>query len=287
MALAEVNLFSPALMRTVPIYAIIPCDKMAMDGTREKVKPFKTLYLLHGIFGNYTDWVTGTRILRWASDHNLAVIMPSGDNKFYLWNRKTKEDYSKFIKELVEITRDMFNLSDKREDTYIGGLSMGGYGSLINGLKYSDLFSRIIALSSAVEVHDPKNMPEVPEAYPFGRSYLEYIFGDEPDLMHSEKEPGVLAESLVKKGKELPEIYLACGTEDDMYPANKKFGKKLEDLGYRVTWKDHKGGHDWDFWDWAIEDVIKNWLPLEADAAISSGNIGKDNLKEATEKEFS
>ena len=76
MALVQVNFISRSLRRTVTINAIIPVDKIGVEKTSDK--PFKTLYLLHGIFGNYTDWVTGTRIQRWAEKHNLAVIMLSG-----------------------------------------------------------------------------------------------------------------------------------------------------------------------------------------------------------------
>ena len=76
MALIKVDFISKSLMRTVTINAIVPVDKLSLPGmpVREK-KPFKTLYLLHGIFGNYTDWVTGTRIQRWAEENNLVVIM--------------------------------------------------------------------------------------------------------------------------------------------------------------------------------------------------------------------
>ena len=92
-------------MRTVTINAIIPVDKKL----NQPNKKFKTLYLLHGIFGNYTDWVCGTRIQRWAQDHDLAVIMPSGENKFYVDNENSHEYYSQFIgEELVSITRAMF-----------------------------------------------------------------------------------------------------------------------------------------------------------------------------------
>ncbi|WP_304418576.1 alpha/beta hydrolase, partial [Faecalibaculum rodentium] len=137
MALAEVNFFSQTLMRTVPFYAILPCDKTGFDGKRQENTPFKTLYLLHGIFGNYTDWITGTRILRWATDYGLAVIMPSGDNRFYTYNKANGEDYAAFIEELVYETRDMFRLSHDRKDTFVGGLSMGGYGAMKLGLNAS------------------------------------------------------------------------------------------------------------------------------------------------------
>ena len=127
MALVQVDFFSEKLMRTVTINAIIPVDKKL----NQPNKKFKTLYLLHGIFGNYTDWVCGTRIQRWAQDHDLAVIMPSGENKFYVDNENSHEYYSQFIgEELVSITRAMFPLSQRREDTFIAGLSMGGYGAI-------------------------------------------------------------------------------------------------------------------------------------------------------------
>ena len=147
MALVQVDFFSEKLMRTVTINAIIPVDKKL----NQPNKKFKTLYLLHGIFGNYTDWVCGTRIQRWAQDHDLAVIMPSGENKFYVDNENSHEYYSQFIgEELVSITRAMFPLSQRREDTFIAGLSMGGYGAIINGLKYYQTFGYIAALSSAL-----------------------------------------------------------------------------------------------------------------------------------------
>ena len=53
-------------------------------------------------------------------------------------------------KELIEFTRTVFPISRERRDTTIGGLSMGGYGAIRNGLKHSDVFGNIIAFSSAL-----------------------------------------------------------------------------------------------------------------------------------------
>ena len=156
MALIQVNFLSEALMRTVPVQVILPVDKMGVPGsTVREEKPFKTLYLLHGIFGNYTDWVSGTNIQRWAEERSLAVVMPSGDNMFYVDQKEGHNFYGEYIgRELVEMTRRMFPLSRKREDTYIGGLSMGGYGALRNGLKYSGTFGCIASLSGAMLIDD-------------------------------------------------------------------------------------------------------------------------------------
>ncbi len=83
---------------------------------------------IYGLCERNTDW-------RWAEEKNLAVIMPSGDNQFYIDKEDTEEYYGEYVgKELVEFTRKMFPLSEKKEDTFIAGLSMGGYGALINGL---------------------------------------------------------------------------------------------------------------------------------------------------------
>ena len=151
MALMEVNFFSKALMRPVTMNVILPADKVFFgEETEEENKPFKTLYLLHGVMGNYTDWVTGTCIKRWAEEKNLAVVMPSGANMFYMDHPNANENYSEFIgKELVKITRRMFPLSHKKEDTFIAGLSMGGYGAIRNGLKYHDTFGYIAEIGRA------------------------------------------------------------------------------------------------------------------------------------------
>ena len=90
MALIQVNYSSKALFRTVPMNVILPADRFDADTDRYlngKERKYKTLYLLHGLLGNYTDWVSQTRIQKWAEERNLAVVMPSGDNSFYFKSR--------------------------------------------------------------------------------------------------------------------------------------------------------------------------------------------------------
>ena len=117
MALMEVNFFSKALMRPVTMNVILPVDKVFFgEETEEENKPFKTLYLLHGVMGNYTDWVTGTCIKRWAEEKNLAVVMPSGANMFYMDHPNANENYSEFIgKELVRSHEECFRYHTKKK----------------------------------------------------------------------------------------------------------------------------------------------------------------------------
>ena len=139
MATMEVHFFSETLKRNVTFNAIIPVDKRSIDGNkvREPDSPMKTLYLLHGVYGDYTEWLNFTRVALWAQDMNVAVIMPSGENKFYCDIEDANDNFGKFVgEELVSFTRSLFHLSTAREDTYVARLSMGGLGALLTGLRY-------------------------------------------------------------------------------------------------------------------------------------------------------
>lgn len=276
MALIQVNYLSECLMRTVPVNVILPVDKLTFPGMpKREEKPYKTLYLLHGIFGNYTDWVSGTKIQRWAEEKDLAVVMPSGDNMFYVDQEDSHNFYGQFIgKELVDMTRKMFPLSRKREDTYIAGLSMGGYGALRNGLKYSETFGCIASLSGAMVVdHIAERTDDVP-FFIDSRSFARSIFGDLDKAEESDKNPKWLVKKLKEEGKDIPRIYLTCGLQDSLLKANREMRDFLKEQGADVTYTEGEGAHEWDFWNRSIKDVLE-WLPLEgSQAGMNSGNVG-------------
>ena len=275
MALIQVSYLSKALFRTVPLYVILPSDKIdyrTFDYANGRSKKFKTLYLLHGLLGDCSDWVNGTRIRRWAEEKNLAVVMPSGDNAFYIDYPGTKNNYSTFIgKELVEVTRNMFPLSDKREDTYIAGLSMGGYGALRNGIVYSDTFSYVAGFSAAAHLFDGKEHDAV-------LMNDEAIFGDMEKAGKTDLNPKVAFENLLKENRPVPKFYISCGTQDGLMDANVDFRDFLISKGADVTWDEEDKGHDWDFWDSQIKKLLDR-LPLEdSGMGLGSGNvrIGKE-----------
>lgn len=267
MALLQVNFVSDSLKRTVPIQVILPVDKPSTP-------PYKTLYLLHGVYGNYTDWVAGTNIQRLAEERDLAVVMPSGDNAFYLDQPMTNNNYGTFIgNELIEMTRKIFPLSRKREDTFIAGLSMGGYGALRNSLKYHQTFSHIAALSSAVYIYEsPMSTGDNVEFFET-KEYMEQIFGDLKKVNKSDKNPVWIAGQLAEQHLAVPDIYLACGKDDALLPNNQRLYKELTDLNIPVSYTEDEGAHEWDFWNRYIKKVL-DWLPLNpVSQGINSGNI--------------
>lgn len=277
MALLEVNFVSKSLARTETFNVILPADKMGMPGQEAHVNlPFKTLYLLHGGFGNYTDYISGTRIQRWAEDRNLAVIMPSGGNQFYIDKDDTEEYFGAYVgQELVEFTRTIFPLSDKREDTFIAGLSMGGYGALVNGLKYSDNFGYIGAFSAALILNDVIQETDFLKGFGFKTAFYERVLGKRDALAGTDKDYCYLIEHLQNQNKTLPEIYLAIGKDDFLYEQNQEYRKFLQDRNVSFTYEEGTGGHEWDFWDTYLNKFL-NWLPLEAgQAGRNSGNVKK------------
>lgn len=265
MALVQFTYVSNALMRSVPVQVILPADKLTPAGEYMPIKKYKTLYLLHGLWGSHVDWVSGTRIQRWAEERDLAVVMPAGENSFYVDRPGFHTDYGKFIgEELVEMTRRMFPLSDKKEDTFIGGLSMGGFGAMRNGLKYYDVFSRIIALSPALHLFE--GGPDPIAAF-LGRGEHDW-----EDIKKSDVNPRWLIGQL-KDYADKPEIYLACGDKDNLLPATKLYRKLLTDGGFELRCVEDAGGHEWDYWDRHIRLAL-DWLPLdERTGGLNSGNI--------------
>jgi len=263
MAVLQVTLESNCLLRKVTLQAILPVDRIAYPGApKPEEKPLPTLYLLHGMFGSHTDWIEGTRIVRFAMEKGLAVIMPAGENHFYVDCDHTGEAYGAFIgEELPALCRRMFPLSPRREDTAVAGLSMGGYGAIRNGLKYAHTFGHAAGLSSAFVMDRflSDGEDESGRLFTFRRPFYRAIMGDLEALPGSDKDVRALALSRKAEGN-LPRLYLACGTDDGLLEPNRAYARFLKENDIPVTYEEGPGGHDWTFWDTYIRRVL-DWLP--------------------------
>lgn len=257
MAVVETYVYSENLLRAVHITALIPVEN------KEAKYPLKTLYLLHGMQGGDRDWLHNTNVNRMISGLNLAVIMPDGENAFYIDGPGFHYDYGKFVgEELVDLTRKMFPLSDKREDTFIAGLSMGGFGAIRNGLFYHDTFSHIGGFSSALNIFRLHEKDAIKNF--IGQEKI--IGADYEAQIETEKNPEYLMKKLAEKHDkdpkvELPKFYLSCGTKDPFIRLNRPFRDALKELGYDVTWNESDHDHEWPFWEQELGNLLK-WLPV-------------------------
>lgn len=263
MAFIQVNVFSNALMRQIALNVILPMDVIDYSGKKKKKKDYRTLYLLHGATGNYMDWVLNTGIYRYAEQYQLAVVMISGENEFYQNYPEYHNNYEDFVgRELVELTRNMFHLSERKEDTFIGGYSMGGYGALHAAFSYPDTFGAVIGLSNAIIFEMAKSWTN--DYYSFLKTpdYMRHCFGDLEKAEQSEKNLVVQVRRMAETHTVFPKIFLSCGQEDHLYEPNLEFYKLLKELGITAAFERTHGKHDWDFWDYALKCGME-WLTRE------------------------
>lgn len=244
MASITLSFHSEALERTVPLRALVPLE----DAPRV---PMPAMYLLHGLYGSEQDWFQYTRVMLWARAKGLAVFCPAGENGFYVNQADTGEAYMRYVgEELPAFTRRLFPLSSRREDTFIAGLSMGGYGALNAGLTYPETFGKVAALSAALR---PWKRMDKPQGGCVQRpAYARALFGQDT-------EPWDTLTLARQCGARAPELWLSCGAQDDLLEENIALVNGLRQAGIPAYFDQPPGAHNWDFWDREIQRVI-DWL---------------------------
>ena len=261
MAIAHFDLTAKTLNRGTRAAVLLPNDQ---PWYQKDPGPLKTLILLHGLTGDEDNWLYYTNIARLIREKPLCVIMPDGDNSFYADSPALAADYAAFIgEELIRFFRSALNLSPRREDTFIAGLSMGGFGAVNAALTYPDTFSHAAMYSSAlIKGRLMASGREAGVNYFTRRQYLNLFSLDRAeDFEGCAADYEALARKLAASGKKRPRIYMTCGTEDGLYPPNAAFAALLKDLGYDVTWESRPGDHTWDFWEESLVRTF-DWLPL-------------------------
>ena len=280
MAVAHMHgsFYSQALKRQAELSVLLP-DYYGEPGAK-KGHPiqgnFPVLYLLHGYNSDHSTWSLMTQLAFYVRNLPLAIVMPSGYNSYYANSHSGHLRYFDYLtEELPTLLHNWLSLSNAREDTFIGGLSMGGFGSLVNGLRHPEIFGCITALSSALIKEKILHAVEEPGHDFFTKRQYETMFGVDriEDYSGSVNDYEALADSL-KDAEVKPKIYMACGTEDSLFDANVAFKDRLIADGFDLTWEEGPGVHNWAFWDAYIEKAI-NWLPLgDTVKGVSSENVG-------------
>lgn len=259
MANFKIDFFSNSLRRNVSFDMFIPndirTDIPAVENKYSKRRT-KTLFLLHGYTGSASSW----GIDDIARKYNFAMVMPNGENAFYLDGESTGHKYCTYVgAELVEYIRSTFGFAQKAEDTFIMGMSMGGFGALHTALTYPETFGKAVGLSSALIVHEIAHMKEGEDNGVANYAYYRECFGDLETVEERETNPETLVSRLIVDNKTIPQIYLCCGTEDFLLENNRLFHRFLENSGITHKYYESKGGHDNIFWNEYSLKAIK-WL---------------------------
>lgn len=258
MILIEVNFFSETLVLGCTMLVLLPQRPLA-DVQNTSRKKFRTLYLLHGRSDDHASWQRKTSIERYVEGLNLAVVMPAVHRSFYT-DMVHGGKYWQFISEEVPaVVQSLFPLSAARNDNFVAGLSMGGYGAYKLALTHPERFAAAASLSGALDLgysvwaDNPRNDE--------GRlAEFRTIFGDLSKVPGSKNDLIALAKK-VSRGPVKPRLYQCCGTEDFIYPDNVRFREAVSKLPLDLTYEEGPGEHNWAYWDMMIQRVLEWMFP--------------------------
>lgn len=213
-----------------------------------------TLYLLHGRSDDHTVWQRFTSIERYVRTTGLAVVMPNVHRSFYTDMHQGGRYFAFVNEELPALAQDQFRLSPRREDTYVAGLSMGGYGALKLAMLEPDRFAAAAALSPVTDI-----LQRYRDGSALDRAELVRVFGS-PEQLDAENDLFALARDFAAHEGLKPRLYQCCGTEDFLYDQNARFQEHAKGLKLGLTWEEHAGfGHTWDYWDQQIQRALE-WM---------------------------
>ena len=251
MAFINLKFYSEALGMQTEVYVVIPQKQTNGEigvTTKAQDTKYKCLYLLHGLSDDHSIWLRRTSIERYASEYGICVVMPAAAKSFYTDMKHGMKYYTFIAKELPCVIREFLNVSDKREDNFVAGLSMGGYGALKIGLRECDTFCAAAGLSPVAELQYDE----------WHRSLFVPIWG-ENNFIPKEDNLFYLVEKQ-NDNPNRPRLYIGIGTKDGLYPGVQRLKEKLEKLDYDFTYRESEGrDHTWDFWDEYIQYVLE-WM---------------------------
>jgi putative tributyrin esterase len=223
-------------------------------------RPFPCLFLLHGLSDDHTIWSRRTSIERYADAHGIAVVMPAGGRSWYVDMAEGLRWGAFVADEVPAVASAFFPLSDRREDTFIAGLSMGGYGAFRIALEHPGRFAAAGSFSGAL---DMARRPA--DADPAWTVELSRVFGDLDALPGSSNDLFALARRLDPADRRRLRLFQCCGTEDFLHDANVRFRDHGRSLGLDLTYEESPGTHEWGYWDAAVQRFL-DWLALPAPA---------------------
>lgn len=255
----EGDFYSEQLGFTTRLNVIFP--ETSNDVTPVRFGEPKVLYLLHGLAGSSGEWTRFSKIEYYAKKYNFIMIMPEVQRSFYCDVPGGPAYFTYVTEELPAICTRWFRLDSARENTYIAGESMGGYGAFKAALRHPERYAAAASLSGVLDYHElarqvmvgtwPDMRPEELQAI-HGPSGLP---GEEDDLL-------TLVERAVACPHRAATIQL-CGTEDFLYEGNQRFRRTAEGAGYALTYREAPGDHEWPYWDKAIQYALQFFCGLD------------------------
>ena len=253
MALLRCDFFSDVLGLSTSMTVLLPqqtsAAQIGLPGVTT-VGPAPVLYLLHGLSDDDTIWLRRTSIERYAAPLGLAVVMPAVERSFYTDEAYGLPYWTFLSEELPAVVDSFFKVSTQRADTFVAGLSMGGYGALKWALRQPERFAAAASLSGALDIAS-RQLHDHPD--------VKRIAGDR-DLTGSDDDLFALLNKV--DPQVAPRLWVSCGADDGLLSESHKFVQQATGRSVEVTSDVVPGNHEWSVWDREIARVLA-WFGLD------------------------
>ena len=215
--------------------------------------PFPVLYLLHGGYGHFNDWITKTPdktlLHRLADQYNLLIVLPEGEVFSYYVDSPVNKD-SQFetylTREVIDKIDNTYRTIRKPQGRVITGLSMGGYGALYLATRHPDLYCAAGSMSGALNP-DLNGWKLSPDGVKGLRAAFEKILGpftQSPDHWAAYSVVG-MADKMKANGLQL---VIDCGVDDFLIEPNRELHRRLVFNQTPHDYSERPGGHSWEYW---------------------------------------
>ena len=252
MAVFSGTIRSEALDMDTGITVVLPYDRP----TEAQQNPCKVLYLFHGLGNNSGSWMRNSNVARYARDAGLAVVMPEVQRGFYTDMAMGLKYFTYTAYELPRLCEEMFRISPRREDTFVAGLSMGGYGAVKTAMSRPDKFSACASFSGVLDLNYVLNH----EMAVREEGQIRALLGNDKTIS-PENDNYALGRAAARLPRDMqPRFLLTCGEQDYLRDVNLEYQGFLRDNGFDITYMEWQGGHDWDFWDRSVKIAIDYFL---------------------------
>jgi S-formylglutathione hydrolase FrmB len=238
--------FQSKLVNTkLPYNVILPADYDTAKSTR-----YPVLYLLHGLMGHYTDWVSRTNIADYAAQYRLFVVTPEGNDSWYIDNYETY-----ILQELIPDVQQRYRTIEARYGRAIAGLSMGGYGAIKFGLKSPQTFVFVASMSGAFGI-TRLSEEQAPASW---RESLKLFGPVGSETRKANDLFGLLGNVPANSFASLPYFYFDCGTEDSplIFPYNRQLAQMMFDRKIPHEYRELPGDHSWAYWDRQVQEILR------------------------------
>lgn len=264
MAVLQLDMYSYELAMNTQAAVLLPERRGVPHRSREGA-PYPVLYLLHGHGQDHTSWLRLTRIESYLQNSDVIVVMPNGSRGCYVDGAYTHRYGTYLTEELPLALKNWFHISPRREDTFIAGMSMGGYGALRAAMSHPELYAAAAGMSTAVRLDKMELGPDsaekglsIPELEEVDRNFR-CVFGPEAEYENTDFSLKHLARKLNGSAGVKPRLLQLCGDDDPLLRANEDLASffKAECPNLDHTFRVSPGMHNFDYWDREIGTVLR------------------------------